>query len=224
MRNFISFMLALMFACTVHAQKDVTTFLGIPIDGFKTEMKKKLIAKGFTPKTLEGHDYLEGEFNGVDVDLYIVTNNNKVFRIMVSDANMLDEANIKIRFNTLINQFKNNKRYTCFDDYELSETEDISYEMTVNNKIYEATFYQNPNMDIVEEKARKELLNVYTEDQLKNPTEEVRNALQKKILSIKVDVMSNKVVWFRIRELNYGQYYIVMYYDNEYNHANGEDL
>ena len=224
MRNFISFMLALMFACTVHAQKDVTTFLGIPIDGFKTEMKKKLIAKGFTPKkTQEGHDFLEGEFNGVGVDLYIVTNNNKVFRIMVSEKNLQDEANIKIRYNRLVNQFKNNKRYTCFDDYELSETEDISYEMTVNNKIYDAAFYQNPNMDIVEEKARKELLKVYTEDQLKNPTEEVRNALQKKILSIKVDVMSKKVVWFRIYEY-YGLYNITIYYDNEYNHANGEDL
>ena len=28
---------------------DVTTFLGIPVDGTKTEMKQKLIAKGFVP-------------------------------------------------------------------------------------------------------------------------------------------------------------------------------
>lgn len=30
-------------------------------------------------------------------------------------------------------------------------------------------------------------------------------------------------VWFMISEF-YGKYYIIMYYDNEYNHANGEDL
>ena len=32
-----------------------------------------------------------------------------------------------------------------------------------------------------------------------------------------------KPVWFMISE-NYGQYYITMFYDNEYNRANGEDL
>ena len=32
-----------------------------------------------------------------------------------------------------------------------------------------------------------------------------------------------KPVWFRICE-SYGEYYITMFYDNEYNHANGEDL
>ena len=30
-------------------------------------------------------------------------------------------------------------------------------------------------------------------------------------------------VWFTIEEI-YGKYYIAMFYDNEYNKANGEDL
>lgn len=33
-----------------------------------------------------------------------------------------------------------------------------------------------------------------------------------------------KTVWFMISEDRYGKYYIVMYYDNEYNKANGEGL
>lgn len=32
-----------------------------------------------------------------------------------------------------------------------------------------------------------------------------------------------KPVWFMISEY-YGKYYITMFYDNEYNRANGEDL
>lgn len=32
-----------------------------------------------------------------------------------------------------------------------------------------------------------------------------------------------KQVWFMISE-HYGEYLIVMYYDNEYNHSDGEDL
>lgn len=35
---------------------------------------------------------------------------------------------------------------------------------------------------------------------------------------------SNRLVWFKIGEIGYGKYHIVMYYDNEYNHAGGEDL
>lgn len=35
--------------------------------------------------------------------------------------------------------------------------------------------------------------------------------------------MSNKMVWFRISEY-YGEYRILMYYDNLYNRSNGEDL
>lgn len=228
MKSVISLVMSLILACSVYAQKDVTTFLGIPVDGFKTEMKKKLIAKGFTPTRQAGQNFLKGEFNGVDVRLFIATNNNKVYRIMVADANMQDEANIKIRFNNLVNQFKNNKRYTYFDDFELSDSEDISYEMTVHNKTYDAVFYQNPNMAKVDttalqEQTRKELLKEFSEEQLNNPTEEVKESIQKRAISMGIEMMTKKVVWFRICQL-YGQYYITMFYDNEYNHANGEDL
>ena len=103
--------LMVFISIAMSAQKDVTKFLGIPVDGFKSDMKQKLIAKGFTPTKKPGQDYLEGEFNGIDVNLYIVTNNNKVYRIMVADANTQDDANIKVRFNKLVSQFSNNKRY-----------------------------------------------------------------------------------------------------------------
>ena len=35
--------------------------------------------------------------------------------------------------------------------------------------------------------------------------------------------ISKKTVWFLI-DNRYGEYGIIMYYDNEYNRANGEDL
>ena len=83
--------------CTTHAQetqKDVTTFLGIPVDGYKPQMIQNLKSKGFI--TVQGVDALTGEFNGTDVNVYIGTNNNKVYRIMLCDAGDQDEANIKI--------------------------------------------------------------------------------------------------------------------------------
>lgn len=209
-------------------QKDITTFLGIPIDGRKSEMRQKLIAKGFSPKRIGSNEYFEGEFNGTDVHIYIATNNNKVYRIMLCDANTRNEANIKIRFNNLVSQFENNKRYTSFDKYTLSDDEKISYEMLVNKKIYEAIFYQVPNMENVDtlalqNKVRVELLRKFTEEELQKPTEEITKEAQNISMGIGMDMLFNKPVWFRICE-HYGEYYITMFYDNEYNHANGEDL
>ena len=142
-RIFLFYIMAIM-AISMSAQNDVTTFLGIPVDGFKSEMKQKLVSKGFVPKKVGTNEFLEGEFNGTDVHVYIATNNNKVYRIMLCDANTQNEANIKIRFNKLVSQFENNKRYTSLDKYTLSDEENISYEMTVNKKNYDALFSSNP--------------------------------------------------------------------------------
>lgn len=228
MKKLIFSLLATLLTLSLYAQNDVTTFLGIPVDGFKSEMRQKLIAKGFTPKKVGTNEYLEGEFNGTDVHIYIATNNNKVYRIMVCDANTQDEANIKIRFNRLVNQFKNNKKYTSLDQYTISDTEDISYEMNVHKKNFDALFYQNPDMEKVDtlalqNKIREQLLKKYKPEQLENPTEEMNQEAQAIAMSIGMDMIFKKPVWFRICE-HYGKYFITIFYDNEYNHANGEDL
>lgn len=216
------------FALAIYAQKDVTTFLGIPVDGYKSEMKQKLIAKGYVPQKVDDKEFLEGEFNGTDVHIYIGTNNNKVYRIMVCDANTLSEADIKIRFNNLVYQFQNNERYTSIKDYTLSESEDISYEMSIHNKIYEAQFYQVPDMEKLDTLAfqnqiKNELLKKYSPEQIENATEEITQEAENIVIRISMEMLLKKSVWFRICEF-YGKYYINLYYDNEYNHANGEDL
>lgn len=223
-------LLALLFVSVfAYGQKDVTKFLGIPVDGTKAEMKQKLIAKGYTPKTdMEGNEYLEGEFNGIDVNINIVTNNNKVYRIMVTDKNPIDEANIIIRFNKLVSQFKENKRYVSMGNYTLPESEKISYEMRIHNKIYEAAFYQTPDMQQFDtlafrQMAYNEMLKYYTDEQMENPTEEIEKEWNRIVTEKTFDYIEKKAVWFRIFQI-YDKFYIVMYYDNEYNHANGEDL
>lgn len=225
----------MMVCCTtMNAQKDVTTFLGIPVDGTKTEMRQKLMAKGFTPDNSTSKECFVGEFNGSEVNIFIVTNNNKVCRIMVCDAKIQDEANIKIRFNKLVSQFENNQRYVHFDKYTLSEEEDISYEMFVHSKSFDALYYQVPNWSkidtlTVQKQIREQLLEKYSPEQLENPTEEITKetteAYAKIQAKIATEVTSKKPVWFRINKLNYrNEYYISMFYDNEYNRANGEDL
>ena len=227
MKKLALFFIAVVSTLVAYAQKDVTTFLGIPVDGSKPEMKKMLISKGFTPdRTPSGKDFLVGEFNGTDVHVHIITNNNKVYRIAVRDANPVDEADIKIRFNNLVGQFERNKRYTRANSYTIAEDEDISYEMTVHEKTYEAYFFQKTKLLdtlALHGEVLNELLGKYTMEQLQNPNEEVTKDMQDIFLQKTFDIFRKKLVWFKIKEY-YGKYYIVMYYDNEYNKADGEDL
>ena len=101
---------------------------------------------------------------------------------MVADKNRSDESQIKIRFNTLCKQFENNQKYIGLENQAIPEDDDISYEMTVHNKEYQAAFYQKGEGNL-----------------------------------------EKRLVWFTISK-SYGMYYILMYYDNEYNRASGEDL
>ena len=224
MKKAIFSLLISLFALTTLAQNDVTKFLGIPVDGTKSEMIRKLKAKGFKNSPYD-NEILEGEFNGYQVNIHIATNNNKVSRIMVADKNYIDATAIKIRFNKLCTQFHNNKKYieNALDDYIndiiISDTENLLYEISVKKKRYEAVFHQKPDTTGLSNKIMLKLKDKYTIEQLENPTEEIRYYT----MSLILDLAYQKTVWFMISE-NYGKYYISMYYDNEYNRANGEDL
>lgn len=63
--------MSLLFSMAAHAQQDVTRFLGIPVDGSKSEMIHRLKEKGFQYNQSTGA--LRGEFNGLEVDIYVVT-------------------------------------------------------------------------------------------------------------------------------------------------------
>lgn len=226
MKNLILNFYVLFFTLCAYAQNDVTQFLGIPVDGSKLEMIQKLKAKGFQPNALH-QDILEGKFNGSDVNISIATNNDKVCRIMVCDADLVDERNIQIRFNRLCQQFENNAKYIAVKCEHIPDDEDISYEISIRNKRYEAAFLQNSMEEINDStffnQLMPKILSKYTQEELNNHYDEIKDDVQKIALDYFIEISSKKSVWFMISEL-YGKYYITLFYDNEYNRANGEDL
>ena len=184
-------------SASVFAQKEVTKFMGIPVDGSPTEMIKKLKAKGFTTDEdfmqaiklggvdWDGPEWLIGRFNGTKVRVSLHVEQNKVWRIYLADKDSRDETQIKIRFNTLVRQFEGNGKYVpYFDEQTIADNEDISYQMTVNKKPYQATFLQKGEDGTVDEK---------------------------------------REVWFMIGQYS-DVYRIDMFYENEYNRADGSDL
>ena len=197
MRKFLTLLAMIAISASVFAQKEVTKFMGIPVDGSPTEMIKKLKAKGFTTDEgfmrdvkrgsvdWDGPEVLIGRFNGTKVRVALHVEQNKVWRIYLSDKDNRDETQIKIRFNTLVRQFEGNGKYVpYFDEQTIADDEDISYQMTVNNKRYDAYFLQKGEDGTVDEK---------------------------------------RMVWFMISQRS-DDYCIYMYYDNEYNRADGSDL
>ena len=197
MRKFLTLLAMIAISASVFAQKEVTKFMGIPVDGSPTEMIEKLKAKGFTTDEdfmqaikqglvdWDGPEMLIGRFNGTKVRVSLLVEQNKVWRIYLSDKDSRDETQIKIRFNTLVRQFEGNGKYVPYvDEQTIADDEDISYQMTVNNKQYDAAFVQKGEDGTVDEK---------------------------------------RMVWFTIGE-GFDGYCIWMYYDNEYNEADGSDL
>lgn len=244
MKRLFTLVALCLISIVAFAQKDVTKFLGIPVDGTKTQMIQKLKAKGFVYN--QQKDILKGEFNGEQVEISVQTQGNKVWRLAVSDVKGRDEGQIKIRYNKLINQFKNNENYMAIsENEELSEDEDIRYKMIVDNKQYQTAFYQKPDFDsaqyvqAIQNKYANEIKRIeeykakYTEEQLDNPEGELKENMGKiqewalEIMQIEMKEFLNnadkKLVWFTIGDI-YGRYYITMFYENGYNEANGSDL
>ncbi len=218
MKRVCFLIMLLMLAVTSFAQKEVTKFLGIPVDGSKKEMEQKLKEKGFVQEG--GMIGLSGEFNGRDVYVLIQTVKGKVWRLNIIDQRASDETHIKDLWNELCEQFKNNPRYEYFPshNYIIPNEEDIRYEINVNHKEYQALFNQYSSGcttygEEVDKEMKKRGLNIsdVTETEFSKIRQEV------------IDGLVNRLVWFTIQK-DQTDFRMVMFYENGYNKANGEDL
>ena len=111
MKRIITIVIGLILFSKVYSQREVTKFMDIPVDGKKSEMIKQLKKKGFKHKRHSfdtSIDYMEGEFNGCNVDVYIVTNKKKVWRIAIEYNSLCTNTSIIPIYNRLCSQFENN--------------------------------------------------------------------------------------------------------------------
>lgn len=147
MRKTLFIVLLSLFSLTCLGQEGgPLKFLGIPIDGPETQFIAKLKTKGFVYSSVS--EAYKGQFNGRTVDVYVHTNHDLVDRVYVAFP-YTTESNIRIEFNRLLSQFKENSKYLELNmNEEIPAGEDISYEITVHDKRYGATFnYFDPDID-----------------------------------------------------------------------------
>ena len=219
-----------LLTCAMSYGQGTIKFLGIPVDGRESEMVFKLKQKGFKMDT-DGK-CLVGTFNGKPSYVYIHTNNRKVDRVMVADQRPTTKGQIRIQYNNLLEQFKNNDKYLSIGNDPIPDDEDIAYEITVHDKDYSAHFYLNPfcdefaddeYLDKLGAMAEEEVLQLIKDGELEDPTEEKATALLQVTMIKKAVENSPGVVWFKIAE-HLGEYYLAIFYDNYANQAHGEDL
>lgn len=239
MRRFITTIILLLVSILAIAQTSVEgtlKFLNIPIDGTKENMISRIKEKGFRYDSYK--DCLRGQFNGKDVEVYVVTNHNVVDRIYVAYPEM-SESRVITEYNILLGQFNRNKKYIALQENEkIPDNEDLSYEMTVKNKKYGASFMHiSPDLFSEEEidniHALREKVEGMSSEEVQAMGQAMADSLQTRNFEISIeDTMKalNKLmslvsgnVWFTIHE-RYGDYQIGIYYDNLKNRPDGEDL
>ena len=235
----LAFTLLMLMTLSLNAQDLTVKFLGIPVDGTKSEMISKLKQKGY--KWDYDNECLKGMFNGEEVYILIHTNNDLVDRITVTTfANPVSETQIKIKFNNLVYQFENNKKYfSASDSQYIEDNVDISYEMSANNKQFEAAFHQIHTKDEIEEIRQwvvenydviiSKLIESEEFEELGINSDEIINGNKEDNINgilylLETMHMMNNDVWFVIKEKGYNSYYISLFYDNLSNKPNGEDL
>ena len=150
MKKAILITLLVFFSVVCMGQNEgALKFLGIPIDGTETQFAAKLRGKGFTYNST--YESYKGQLNGKSVDVYIHTNHNLVDRVYVAFPYTSEEG-IRVEFNKLLSQFKDNGKYMDLSmNTEIPSGEDISYEISVNKKRYQASFsYFDPDRDPLE--------------------------------------------------------------------------
>lgn len=224
--------LTLLLSLTATAQREVTEFMGIRIDGSPKDMVQQLLTKGF--QEIPGENFLQGEFNGENVFVYIHTHHGKVWRIALYDQKTRNESEIKTRYNHLCNQFLNNPGYYLHTQAKpnLSEDEDIHHQITVEKKQYQATFAQKPTFfrdSIVAKKYGTQLIEEILQKKYKMSTDSLHHLSSEKSAPIIADVkksisekvfenLKNRTVWFTINQEKTG-YRITLFYENNFNEA-----
>ena len=203
----------------VQDDSDVLKFLGIPVDGSKEQMYNRLKEKGFSGYSW--NEYLEGIFNGEQVKAFIGTNHGIVDRIKVVFPYTEERLN-KVKYNTLISRFGRNPKYTELRENKvILEDEDISYEITLHDRVYDAVYYLLRS-DVNANSWKEDFYREYNARYKKPLSELTQIELEEVLFSLpqRISDAIIGIVWFTLPE----EHRIELYYDNLKNRPRGEDL
>ena len=197
------------------------TFLGVPVDGTKSDVINALTSRGFAYDLDE--EGMLGEFEGENVFLHISENKaGKVYQIMVYfHTKESAKENIEV-YNKLVNRFNaDSTNYWSFYEEELipenvnldslikEEEGEIWAEYLLTQQLDTAAYLQN---------TFAALLSKFTPEQIKNPTEEQRSEMVA-IMQQEISKLHSGRVFIGLfkDEEEKGKYNVILYIYNQKN-------
>lgn len=144
MKRILLLLFVVLFICDCIAQREVTEFMGIPVDGPIHEMKANLLKKGFVPAETLGNNIMTGEFNGRNVMLSIYGHKGQTYSVNVM-IHVSGVENAKVLANLFYMQLSQSCKYLSakgIKDSFIADDEGGDRNIFLNAKAYYETFYQ----------------------------------------------------------------------------------
>ena len=228
----IAFILLMLLTLSLNAQDndEIIKFVGIPVDGTKSEMISKLKQKGFTFDN--DANLFKGEFNGDKISGIIQTYKDKVFGIrFMYDVSGYSKTMVINRFNSLVLKYDTNEKYQSniafdkitddIDTYQIDPYENIGNEMR-NGKIYKAQYHYKYGKNLSDTTGLVQYKKEMPED-LASFIESNYGDSGFEALYIR-HKLEQDVVQFYIIDMGYDEFNIMFDYYNRRNAPNDEDL
>ena len=226
MKRIVVFLVLFVNSVVMFGKRDVTRFMGIPVDGTKSEMLEKLKANGFASFTKE-KDILQGECDGRMVNVYLETYHDKVWQVVVADVYTLDGEGIKERFNGLCEQFSSDPDYfgriLTEDGNVIPDSVDVETMMSQGmcRAIYVYKCYDDEGEDKSKE-LNDYFLTKYTQNEIDSPTNEIEDDMETMKNDYYTQFISRYEFFIDIVQKSKGNYFILMRYVNKCNNEMGK--
>lgn len=162
MKKLFSILLVTLLSFSVSAENEVTSFMGIPVEGNKKTLTESILSKGFK-LTKDNHIY--GWYNSENVLVKILEGDKGVYGIEVIEVKGTKEVLSAItKYNSMVDWFKNLANYTEYEAntpiiFDNIETKSIK--KFIEKEWFVAEFYQKTKSDI--EKFNKPVMIYLTE-------------------------------------------------------------
>lgn len=225
-RLFLLAVTALVVTTAYCQRKDVTTFEGVSIDGTEKDMRSRLRAKYIVPFRHEDDPVLYTSmdpFGPTDI-LLGVNKQGKVYSVTASSLELsTDEALIVCTYNYLVKKFKKSKNYIFLNGCDtIPWSEFAFYNLRVDKDKYKQTFYQVHKSEekkaIVNKRVGEVMKQLFTEKELRNPSQHVIDARRKTLAEISKDEFYyQQPVTINIRCLGEGRHQVELEFVNRNN-------
>lgn len=142
MKHTLTIIIILLLSLTAAAQGNITTFMGIPVDGTKDAMTQQLLKNGVKHK---GNDLVASNIEGKTYLIRLETHKGKVYRVSMVETKGTEDVNrILARYEALIEEYRENTSMYCEYEYNppVNYKHANDFEKYIHDGCYYAEFFQ----------------------------------------------------------------------------------